>query len=56
MHKTGRFIIAVLVYSSTASAWGQSLSVSPTSFYVFDVENFVKLSGAALGTESTVVT
>ncbi len=55
MHKTVRFAM-VFVYLCTASAWAQSLGISPTQFYVFDVENFLKLSGATLGTESTVVT
>src|SRR5262245_7041716 len=51
-----RFVIAVFAYLLTAPAWGQSLSISPNQFYVFDVENFIKVFGPTLGTESTVIT
>jgi hypothetical protein len=38
------------------SAPAQLLSVSPSQYYVGDVENFLTISGAALGQVSTVIT
>ena len=61
MPKTLRFA-NVFAFLVTIAAWGpasaqaQSLVVSPSQFYVYDVENFVKLSGASLGQVDTVVT
>src|SRR5690242_14489995 len=56
MQKVVRSLLAVLVCLFAASAGAQSLIISPTQFYVFDVENFLRVGGATLGTESTVVT
>jgi hypothetical protein len=61
MPKTLRFAI-VFASLLTVAAWGpasaqtQSLVVSPSQFYVYDVENFVKLAGASLGQVETAVT
>jgi hypothetical protein len=55
MHKTVWFAVVVACLCA-ASAWAEPLSISPTQFYVFDIENFVKLFGATLGQVSTVVT
>jgi hypothetical protein len=55
VHKRVRLVIALSVSLFTAPVWGQSLSIWPNQFYVFDVENFIEISGGSLGSESTVV-
>src|SRR4051794_28892944 len=61
MRKRERFahaVVVCLLVLSAASANAQSaeLSISPTHLFVFDVENFLTLRGATLGSDSTVVT
>jgi hypothetical protein len=58
MRKRERSILLLFVSLISVSAWAQTLdlTISPTQFYTYDVENFITLRGAALGTQSTEVT
>ena len=54
MRNGERLSLLVFVCLFSAAAWGQSLdlSISPTHYNQFDVENFITLRGAQLGTDS----
>src|SRR5262249_49892988 len=58
MRNGERFVLLLFVSLFSAAAWGQTfdLGISPTHYNQFDVENFIALSGATLGTDSTQVT